>query len=89
MEKSRGENKKARSGPRFALVHVPEISSVRGLPAFSFREKTAESLRRSSRCHNQSAFLALVAAESELAILSAAARDLRAAFLSSACEKAP
>jgi hypothetical protein len=79
MKKPRRENKKARSGPRFALVHALESSSMRSLPAFSFREKAAESLRRSSRCHNQSAFLALVAAESKVAILSATGEHAGAA----------
>src|SRR5262249_2341543 len=64
------KTKKRGTGPRLAWFGVPE-PGARGLLAFSFREKTAESLRRSSRCHNQGAFLALVAAEMELAILSA------------------
>jgi hypothetical protein len=60
--KNLGENKKAQSWTALGLVDVPEISGMRGLPASSLKEKAADSLRRSSRCHNQSAFLALVGA---------------------------
>jgi hypothetical protein len=58
--KTSGEKQKSAVDAALCLVVELEKTSVRGLPAFSFEEKAAESLRSSSRCHNQDAFLALV-----------------------------